>query len=109
MISKLLNFIVIAAGLTISGITHATVYCVGVPSVVKVGETGKQESYLIVRVEGKDYRLGIATDDLAKSRFALATSAVVSKSRLILSFYAETSCEDASVNTTIPTSVQLAN
>ena len=85
----------------------ASINCSGVPSVVKMGEFGAQESYVIVRIGGKDYRLGKPADDATKMRAAIVQTALVADKQVALRFYSEESCDTAASNRAIPNSVQL--
>jgi len=51
--------------------------CTGVPSVVKMGEYGAQEAYVIVRINDLDFRMGKPADDAVKARMSLAQSALM--------------------------------
>lgn len=86
---------------------RANVNCTGIPSATKVGEFGNQAEYLIVTISGRDYRLGPATDDRAKARLSLASAALVAGKTLALRFWAESDCDGASANRTVPESLQL--
>jgi len=55
--------------------------CYGTPSFVKTGEYGAQESYVIVRVEDKDYRLGKPSEDTCST--APANRAIPNSFQLI--------------------------
>ncbi len=87
--------------------TFASADCYGVPSVVKMGEYGAQESYVIVRLGGKDYRLGNPSDAAVKMRASIVQTALVAGKQVKLRFYREASCDTASSNRVIPNSVQL--
>lgn len=102
MIRKLL-FIVIICSLD----AKAVVDCYGVPTVLKMGEYGSQEAYVIVRVEGKDFRLGKPTDASTMVRMSTAQSALIANLQVKLRFYGEVSCDAASSSKTIPNSIQL--
>lgn len=89
--------------------SFADVTCIGVPQAVKVGEYGAQELYLIVTLNGMDYRLGTADDPWAKARLALVTSAFISTKTLVLKFWLSLDCNAASLNHDIPNSVRLTD
>lgn len=65
----------------------ASVNCSGVPQATKVGEFGNQEGYLIVTVNNLDFRLGPISDQAARSRLALATTALAANKNLLLRFW----------------------
>lgn len=81
--------------------------CMGIPTVVKMGEYSAQEAYAIVRINSKDYRLGKPTDDNVKARMSLAQTALVADKNLMLRFYNVSSCDVASSERRTPNSVQL--
>ena len=81
--------------------------CHGTPSFVKMGEYGAQESYVIVRINDKDYRLGKASDDATKIRLSIAQTALVTDKEVKLRFYREDSCSAASAKRVTPNSFQL--
>ena len=87
----------------------AAVNCSGIPSAVKMGEYGLQEAYIITTINGKDYRLGKFDDDGAKIRLSIAQSALLAEKEVVLRFYDEVSCDNASTNKTIPNSTQLVH
>ena len=98
----------IAALLTaIFTLPSLAVECVGVPESVKMGEYGAQEEYAIVRIAGRDYRLGHHTNEATKIRVSLAQTALVSEKRLKLRFWTSESCQVASQGRATPNSVQL--
>lgn len=80
--------------------------CRGIVTAVKVGEYGKQESNLLVTVNGSDYNLGTYTDPLAKVRFSVAQSALIANHEILLRFY-QIDCLTAATNKKIPNSTQL--
>lgn len=100
--------IVLAAFLLSAPCAFGAVNCVGVPQNVKVGEFGNQEGYLIVTINGLDFRLGPIGDSGAKSRLALASVALAANKPLMLRFwdpYAD--CNSASTAYAIPDSTQI--
>lgn len=105
--------IVFAASLLIAflpGIALADVTCAFVPTVVTQGAYGGREANIFVCGHGSDwncYNLGLGNDPLAKNRLAVATAAVVSSQEIRLLFYAESSCENARANQTVPNATWL--
>ena len=81
--------------------------CYGIPNVVKMGEYGAQESYVIMRMDGKDYRLGRFDEEATKYRISLAQTALVSDKQIKLRFWDTESCDIASTNRQVPNSMQL--
>jgi hypothetical protein len=106
-------FIVFAASLLValsSSVALADVTCAFVPTVVTQGAYGGHEAKTFVCGHGSDwncYNLGLGNDPFAKNRLAIATAAVVSSQEIRLMFYAESSCENARANQTIPNSTWL--
>jgi hypothetical protein len=101
---KLLLFLL---SLCISSLGWSAVDCVGVPQAVKMGEYGNQEAYVIVRIHGLDYRLGMPEDEATKIRVSLAQTALVSGFPLKLRIWGEDACIAASENKRSINSVQL--
>lgn len=97
----------LAAAASLIALPALAVNCSGVPHTVKMGETGAQEAYAIVRIGTLDYRLGLSTDDATKIRVSLAQTALTADKVLLLRFYGIATCEEASTNRAIPTSTQL--
>ena len=85
---------------------HA-VDCIGTPDAVKMGEFGAQESYAILRMDGKDYRLGLPTEDAVKVRVSLAQTALAAGKQVRLRFWGLSTCDEASTQRAIPNSIQL--
>ncbi|MDX1304563.1 hypothetical protein [Photobacterium sp.] len=84
------------------------VNCGGIPQIVKMGDYGKQEAYVIVRIGDLDYRVGVPSDDATKARLSLLQTALVAEKTATLRFYGETTCTAASGNRTIPNAVYLS-
>ena len=84
-----------------------SIECVGVPARVKMGEYSNQDTFVIVHIEGKDYRLGDPSDDKTKARLSLVQTALVTDKNTMLRFYNIDSCEVASASHAVPNSVQL--
>ena len=67
------------------------VECQGVPTAVKMGEYGGQESLIFVKIDELDFSLGRYDDPQAKFRISLAQSALVAGREMLLRFYAPAS------------------
>ena len=104
---KKLIFVTVFYMSLFSSIAQANVNCIGVPQVTKVGEFGSQEGKLLVQINNKNFTLGDTTSEVARSRLALATSALVANKKLVLRFWVEADCSKASENKTVPNSLQL--
>ena len=90
----------------------AAVDCKFVPSIVKVGAYGKNESYLFTCGGGSDnycYNLGLGTDDQAQNRYSTAMAAMIAGKNIELKIHNETSCKDARTNKTVPNSTVMSN
>ena len=61
--------------------------CTGVPSVVKMGEYGAQEAYVIVRINDLYFRMGKPIDNAVKARKNLAQSALIANHQIKLRLY----------------------
>lgn len=94
----------------LSSVALADVTCAFVPTVVTQGAYGGRETNTFVCGHGSDwncYNLGLGNDPFAKNRLAIATAAVVSSQEIRLLFYAESSCENARANQTVPNATWL--
>lgn len=81
--------------------------CYGITSFVKMGEYVDQESYIIVRINDKGYRLGKASDDATNIQLSIAQTALVTDKEVKLRFYSVDSCSAVSENRATPNSFQL--
>lgn len=104
---KNIQLVIFTAIMILSFKSTAAIDCYGIPSFVKMGEYGAQESYVIVRLGDNDYRLGHVSDDATKIRVSIAQTALVTDKEVKLRFYDEKSCSAASINKAIPNSFQL--
>lgn len=105
--TKTLSKLALALAVLVLPLQAMAVNCSGIPDTVKMGEFGGQEAYAIVRIGGRDYRLGLATDDATKVRVSLAQTALTADKTLLLRFFGAASCDDASTNNSIPNSTHL--
>lgn len=109
---KSLTTIGLTGALLFGASAQAFVYCKGDVHSVIVGNSGSQENYLFVRLTdanavSRDFRLGLASDPVARAKFDLAV-AIDNKNRYMsLMFYSESTCDAASANRTTPTSGKL--
>ncbi len=81
--------------------------CYGVPQVVKMGEYGAQEAYIILRMNSLDYRMGRPDDDAAMARMSIIQTALIAEKDVKLRFWNVDTCELASQERRVPNSVQL--
>lgn len=87
--------------------SQAAVDCSGVPEVVKMGNYASQERYVIVTINGQDYRLGDGADDYTKARMTLVQTALLAGKKIKLRFYGHSSCSAAGSDRAIPSSTQM--
>jgi|GEM_PF-4652687 len=86
----------------------ASVNCMGIPEVVKLGDIGPDDGFLMVNVAGKEYRLGTPENEAAKVRLTLVLAALAANKSVMLRFYDPyNDCAAASSARALPTSVQL--
>lgn len=103
------KYLIAAAVTMFAASSHAAVDCSGVPEVLKMGDFGSQERYVIVDLGGRDYRLGDAADHRTKARLALAQTALLAGRKLTLRFYGHNSCSSAGDARALPSSTQIVN
>lgn len=88
----------------------ANVNCSGVPERVYAGAHGgggAGNKYWVVHPNWETYSLGSVTEELAKSRFSLAITALVAGKSIELSFYTHTDCDQAREEKVEPTAMSL--
>jgi len=88
----------------------ANVDCRGIPERVYAGAHGPNGAggkYWVVFGNWESYLLGDNDNDLAKARFSLAQTSLVSGKAIELSFYSHTSCEQARTDKALPTAMAL--
>lgn len=104
------NFFIIIF-ITFSSTSFAYPTCQGIPNTIYAGAHGPSpsEANYWVTFEGSSlrYRLGLPSDDMAKSRFSLAQTALVAGKQFILKFYTLTTCEEASSSGSLPSSTNI--
>lgn len=89
---------------------HANVTCSGIPERVYAGSHGPNDAggkFWVVFTGWHTYLLGHHSDSLAKSRFALAQTALATGKSLELSFFSHSSCEQARVDGAVPTALAM--
>lgn len=105
-----MKFVLGFALILMSFIAFANVDCRGIPERVYAGVHGLNNAggkYWVVLGNWETYLLGDNNNDLAKARFSLAQTSLVSGKRIELSFYSHTSCEQARADKALPTAMAL--
>ena len=86
---------------------EANVACSGTVERVYAGAHGPSGagSKFWIELASGTYPLGVATDDLAKARYAMALSAFAAGSTVTLMFYSHTTCAQALLDGVTPTAM----
>ncbi len=88
----------------------ANINCSGVPERVYAGAHGGNGAggkYWVVFSNWEAYPLGLVTEELARSRYSMAMTALVSGKSIEMSFYSHVSCLDARTAQIEPTAMSL--